>query len=512
MVSERISEFLCFGDNGLEVELDAEEEAFSNWAREQESLLLETVSQQQEVANQITELQRHVAQQQMEFRGVLERVYQLTGKPPTPQEKTETTWTEEQQVAKKLSVQEETPSQTFLVWLVDHVVFDLVGTCVICLNAIFIGVSVQYAVDHPHNPSTVALQSMEYVFLWYYMTELAIKMLAARGFRVFFRDRWNVFDGMLVIAGCYDLVSDMAGASSSNVSVVKVVRLLKMSKLLRVIRVMRSLSELRLMFHTIVVSCRSLVWAVLMLALIMYIFNLAFVHAATVYLAGDTLDDDTVEALNLHWSSVLQAMKTLFLAITGGNDWSEYVSSMEATGEIYYFLFLFYIAFMSFAVLNILTGIFVEHSVDTAQSDREKVLLAVLDSADGMVHEIRKMFKRFDTVGEFLTLENFQETLKHQQVRELFQILEIDSSESQQLFEELDVSRDGKVDFNEFTSGLLKLKGSAKSVDMVVLGTDMRRYTEQQASFKECVEYKFSSVAQALEERFGGSVLFDGEK
>ena len=147
MVSERISEFLCFGDNGLEVELDAEEEAFSNWAREQESLLLETVSQQQEVANQITELQRHVAQQQMEFRGVLERVYQLTGKPPTPQEKTETTWTEEQQVAKKLSVQEETPSQTFLVWLVDHVVFDLVGTCVICLNAIFIGVSVQYAVD-----------------------------------------------------------------------------------------------------------------------------------------------------------------------------------------------------------------------------------------------------------------------------------------------------------------------------------------------------------------------------
>merc|ERR1719284_229993 len=72
------------------------------------------------------------------------------------------------------------------------------------------------------------------------------------------------------------------------------------------------------MFHTIVVSCRSLVWAVLMLALIMYIFNLAFVHAATVYLAGDTLDDDTVEALNLHWSSVLQAMKTLFLAITGG--------------------------------------------------------------------------------------------------------------------------------------------------------------------------------------------------
>jgi rRNA maturation protein Rpf1 len=154
----------------------------------------------------------------------------------------------------------------------------------------------------------------------------------------------------------------------------------------------------------------------------------------------------------------------------------------------------------------------VEHSVDAAQSDREKVLLAMLDNEDGIAQEIRKVIQKFDAVGEVLTLENFQEILRHKQVRDLFNILEIDTSESQQLFEELDVSRDGKVDFNEFTSGLLKLKGSAKSVDLVVLGADMKRYIEQQASFMARVEHRFGQVAQAFEESFGGSVLLPGHQ
>lgn len=511
MVSTTISEMLCCDNRGFFDELDVEEEVFSNWAREQEKLLLETVSQQQEVASQITELQRHAALQQMEFQAVLERVSQLSGKPPKSKERSVHPWTDEGQVTEALSVQVEETSQKFLARCVDHTIFNAVSTCVICLNAIFIGVSVQYAVDHPHNPSTFAMQGVEYVFLCYYMVEFAIQMLVAEGLCVFFRDSWNVFDGSLVIAGCFDVVSDLAGVSTADVAVVKVIRLLKMSKLLRVVRVMRLFKELRLTFHVIAVSCRSLVWAVLMLALIMYIFNLAFVHAATTYLAGDSLDDSIVDALDLHWSSVLQAMKSLFLAITGGNDWSEYVRSVEPTGAIYYWLFLFYIVFMALLVLNILTGFFVEHSVDAAQRDRDVVLLALLDNTDGMVQEIRKMFKRFDTVGEVLTVESFREILKHKQVRDMFKILEIDTSESQQLFDELDVSQDGNVDFDEFTSGLLKLKGSAKSVDMVLLGADMKNYTHQQAFFIECVDHKFGLFQQALEDMCGGSVLFKGD-
>ena len=56
-----------------------------------------------------------------------------------------------------------------------------------------------------------------------------------------------------------------------------------------------------------------------------------------------------------YWGSVFRCMRSLFQAITGGDDWTIFADPLTGAGYHYYLLFMFYIAFITFSVLNVLT-------------------------------------------------------------------------------------------------------------------------------------------------------------
>merc|ERR1719201_582068 len=65
---------------------------------------------------------------------------------------------------------------------------------------------------------------------------------------------------------------------------------------------------------------------------------------------------------------------TLFYAVTGGADWEPLANPIKDADSFFYFLFFFYIAFAAFAVLNVLTGMFVDTAMQVAQQDEENVV------------------------------------------------------------------------------------------------------------------------------------------
>lgn len=525
-----VAELLLNEDRVLEQKLNDDQLSFERFAAEQEQFLRQTLAQQEEVECQLKELRSHVVLQQTELGSVLAQVREMLGdahvapsrssaasvetdhKPatanthaPEPRGPLESLPTE---VSEKESILqgEEVKRQSLLLRLVQHKVFEGLCTSVIFLNAIFIGVSVQYAVDHPHDQTTPLITSVDYFFLGFYVVELFSKLVAFR-LQFFLNEdwRWNSFDLLLVLTGIYDFIADVADLESSggtqNITIMRIFRLLKMLKMLRVVRVMRSFRELRLMLYSIVGSVRSLMWATLMLALIMYIFGLCFLQGAILYLSGSEQDAAIVELIEEHWSSVPAAMKSLFLAVSGGNDWSAYAESVEATGTMYYVLFLFYISFLAIVVLNILTGIFVDVSVDAAQVDRDNVIQSALEQRVDH-NQVKDMLQS----GNTLTREHLASRLKEKEVQELFSSLELRDEDAEELFDEFDKAGKKGVDTDEFAAALLKLKGEARSVDMVTLGADCKRYSEQLDIFMSTVEEHFGRVTKAIEQKCGGPI------
>merc|ERR550532_3897702 len=145
-----------------------------------------------------------------------------------------------------------------------------------------------------------------------------------------------------------------------------------MMKMLRIVRVIRFFQELRMMLRSIIGSMKVLFWSMVMLSLVMYTFGLAFLQATTAHLQdnGGQAEPDLFK----YWGSLGSCCVTLYMAVTGGADWAPLAEPLSQVGILYHYLFLFYIALLTFAILNILTGIFAKAAMDVRQQDQENVL------------------------------------------------------------------------------------------------------------------------------------------
>merc|ERR1712232_955174 len=117
-------------------------------------------------------------------------------------------------------------------------------------------------------------------------------------------------------------------------------------------------------------------------------------------------------------------------------------------------IFSFYVAFCVFAVMNVVTGVFVQQALGTAEEDGYEVL-------------VNEMCALFDTESgeDFdITWDAFKNTLDTTAMKEYFKALYIDKAEARRLFELLDADGSGTVDRNEFIAGLVRLRGQARAL------------------------------------------------
>merc|ERR1712007_371253 len=78
--------------------------------------------------------------------------------------------------------------------------------------------------------------------------------------------------------------------------------------------------------------------------------------------------------IDRYFGSVIDTMITLFLSITGGLDWGEAVEPLR--GSVMYGVWILYIVMSQFAVLNVVTSVFVESVLASAKSDKKLLMEA----------------------------------------------------------------------------------------------------------------------------------------
>eukprot|EP00747_Dinoflagellata_sp_TGD_P028327 gnl/TRDRNA2_/TRDRNA2_133196_c1_seq1.p1 gnl/TRDRNA2_/TRDRNA2_133196_c1~~gnl/TRDRNA2_/TRDRNA2_133196_c1_seq1.p1 ORF type:complete len:721 (-),score=106.39 gnl/TRDRNA2_/TRDRNA2_133196_c1_seq1:31-2193(-) len=268
------------------------------------------------------------------------------------------------------------PPNTFIGRIVTGHQFERISATVILVNAVFLGYQAEHTITHLETPTTQGITLASWIFCLYYLLEVILKLAVYKQYYFINHDwRWHWFDLLLVITSTYDqatqLIWKSTGAGAGGA--MQLLRLLRLAKMLRMVRAMRFYRELRILLMPIMGSVRQLCWTLCMLMLIMYIFACIFLQAV----GGVLLDD--IEDRNLplkeraelleSWGSVLKSMLSLYKAITGGADWGDLAEPLKHAGYHYYLLFLFYVSFLTFAVLNVLTGIFVDVAMKCSEDD-----------------------------------------------------------------------------------------------------------------------------------------------
>jgi Ion transport protein len=219
---------------------------------------------------------------------------------------------------------------------------------VICSNALVLGLGRVGLTDEEET-------KLEYANLWFFaffIFELILKLLG-QGFKNYLRDRFNWFDGGVVLLSAIDIsliyTLDYSGSGSGAITALRVLRLIRIFQLFKNWRTLQELLKV------IMGTLRDLFVILLLIGLLVYIYMLVGME---LYAYKDSPNSDIPSNFN----GLLNSFITVFIVLAN-DGWSHiYFSFYQISGffsSTVYFLSL--LIFGQYIILNLLVAIIIEN-------------------------------------------------------------------------------------------------------------------------------------------------------
>lgn len=351
--------------------------------------------------------------------------------------------------------------------------FDQLSAALLSVNAIFIGVQVEFEFQ---SETPLALSVIDWTFCVLFLTELGLRLWGYGCCRFWCApaDRaWNIFDFSIVMCSTVDAVIGISGTADSplgNVSVLRVIRVVRIVRVLRIIRVMKFFQDLRILLAAIVSTIKTASFALILIVFIMYMFAIAITQLVAEFVKEHQTLNTTPkneEDLMFFFGGVFPSIFALFMTIAGGIDWKDAAVPLFEVGPLAISFFLMYTSLMVLCIMNVLLGIFCQCALDTAASDKENVIHMQLEDKRRYVDTLKELFASWDDNGDNkCSLQEFMAHISDETTQALLRSLEIETRDATTLFGMLDADGSGQVDLDEFVTGCITLRGGAKAVHM----------------------------------------------
>jgi len=371
--------------------------------------------------------------------------------------------------------------------------FEAFFCSVIAVNAILMGVQVNLdSFEGGQLDYGSLFDVLQLVFAITFILELSMRVVAAGGIVGFLWPPsdivWNWLDLFTVLFSVADaclavvmLVRQFQGegppAAAGSMRLFRIVRITRVVRAIRIVRLVRFVRALNTLLVSIISTLNSLVWAMVLLFLIIFLYAILFTELVCGYLietgypdsAEAVSEQEQFDVLRARFGGLFLSMNTLFMSISGGIDWKEVADPLFEMDVFMGLLFQMLIAFICFAVLNVMTGVFCEAAMQNAKRDKEAIVQDVVVQKSEDRQSFLQLFQVICPNGSAINLVDVQEALQAEEVIAAFFALSLDPDDAWRLFKLLDVDGDATLSCDEFIEGCMRLKGTAKSIDVAAL-------------------------------------------
>eukprot|EP00438_Fugacium_kawagutii_P024570 Skav223350 [mRNA] locus=scaffold200:446151:454511:+ [translate_table: standard] len=341
---------------------------------------------------------------------------------------------------------------------------------------------------------------LEYVFYTLYLLDVILRAWVLR--REWCYDPvegvqyMNIFDASLVLLSTGELILLPAIVSGGTDIQANAVRLLKLVRIVRTLRIIKAVSvfrQLRVLVATCIASIGALIWSMILLVVLKVAVSLMAGQALQTFIQDESEDLEarlklpTVlgvwHEMNNLYGSFTKAFYTFF-EITHSGSWPSRVRPvLEKVSPWYSTIFLPYIALVVFAVIRVVTALFIKETLASAANDAEMVI----EESRRMAVEYQErleapeLFRLVDNDGDgSLSPEEFVQAMELPSVQQYLKFLEpqrwwlvamvVTVRDCGPLFEILARGDgNGQITITEFCKGLMSIKGQARALDIVVL-------------------------------------------
>jgi len=351
--------------------------------------------------------------------------------------------------------------------------FESLSGAVIFANAVVIAYATDYAAQHTDDISVTlpSLTRMEGGFTFFYAVELMLRWITHGRSLLGPKERnWFLFDFCLLLTSLYDQAVILINKDfKSNLVILRTLRVIRFFKVLRMVRVFRLFKELRLIVASITGSMKSMFWAVMHIVIITFIVGITFLQASTSYLQDNkgNVTEEEIQAIQANWGRLTTAMLALYMASTGGDGWRSMANALIPVGYPFYILFLLYISFFLFVVMNTLTSLFIENTIQNAEKDKSMVIRDTIQQKKDYMKRAVELFQSLDQDGSgVITEEEFEMHATDAEMVAFASSLEIDVVDVAQFYDMISCGGKYSVDCETFVVGCMALKGTARSMDL----------------------------------------------
>lgn len=369
--------------------------------------------------------------------------------------------------------------------------FHLFVFFAILSNVLVVGLETEMVAKYGPEDVSPVFERVSHVYTLAFTVEVVMRV-AVHGLYFFYcRDwAWNWFDFSVVVASVLEsmlaILTSISGAEMKDSQVFRVIRVVRLTRMFRMVRLVKFVQALRTMVLSIIVTMKSLIWALMLLVMIFYGFAIAFTQAVANY--TQTVAAEKLEApemcgeadITLFWGSVPKSMFTLFKAMTGGISWHVVVQPLSNVSWFSVALFNVYVVFTILAVANVITGAFCQSAVQSAKSDKELATMELVANRDKFLADLERLFLAIDRDRSgTIDLQEFESHLADGQLQVYFALLEIDIADAWTLFKLLDEDQSGIIDIRKFADGCMELRGQAKAIQIAKLSQEHAQFRRQ---------------------------------
>jgi hypothetical protein len=315
---------------------------------------------------------------------------------------------------------------------------------------------------------------IERIFTVVFTVELTVRIIVFG--RAFFMIPLNWIDIFSVVVGLGDWI--LEGEIGLNPMMARLFRLAKLARGLRLANVSRFMDSLHLLLKCIAASVSILSWSIFLLLLIQCIAGMILSQLVHDIIVDPDVDVEARHQIFRYYGTFTRSQITMF-EVNLANFAPACRVLVDYCGEWYAAVFLAYRCLAGYAILNVINAVFVQQTMQMAQRDHDVRIIQQEKLAHSLTAELKNVFTCLDTSNDGLL--SYQELLDINEQPELkywLTALDIDITDLRGLFKLLDMDGDGELTFDEFFQGAMRLKRTAKSVDMLSILKQLRKMNQ----------------------------------
>jgi len=252
--------------------------------------------------------------------------------------------------------------------LVDSAPFNNFVIVVILVNAVLIGLST-YLTDET---SLRAIAAIEAICIGIFVVEIVLRFMARESTATFFRNGWNIFDLVIIIAA-------LVPASNGFGPVLRILRVF------RVLRLVKTIPELRLIVDVLLRSVVSMKYVALLAAILFYVYAVIGVKL----FGGDG------HPMQPYFASIHEACFTLFRILTG-DDWTQMRYELAQAGYPLGAFTAFQVSWIlvaTFLLVNLIVGAVLNNYQKVQEIEQHRLL-----APDTSERRVRELVRELDAI------------------------------------------------------------------------------------------------------------------